>query len=566
MRVTRTFAERNTEEMLAAEIRAGTDASVGIIHVRTRDEVYRAVNTLRLVLTTGGGTYHEWDIVNGTREFTPVDIEEELKPGDGMMDFVAALTEVGNSNKVTDIGGGNEFFVFVNPQPFLDNNPMVYQLFHRYSRVLPTTNITIILVTPDVGLPDQYNELLRVISLERPSLAELSRVYDMVKDTVYVEGESFNLLGSFEDDHRDRLLNAAAGLTCDRFEQLLSVAIVTSSRLENRMVDPEEVINAVAHGKTEIINENEMLELFQPEDMSQVGGMENLKAWVRKRRNCYSDEAAEFGITPPKGAVFVGPPGTGKSLVAKAIASELGVRPIRFNMSAVFSKYVGDTEGRMRSALGLVQAVAPVVLFIDEIDKAMSGTGGSGDSGVASRALGILLTFLQENESPIFVFATANDISGLPPELFRVGRFDKTFASGLPNKRERREILKIHLKKRRNRDIDELDQDDIENVLDAMAGFVGSEVEGAVAESLINAFDEGEEVTANHILAATQTFKPISVAFADRIREMTAWAEQNATPAGLTESATASRQPRQVRVSRRSRQVQTKDSGGGAKH
>jgi SpoVK/Ycf46/Vps4 family AAA+-type ATPase len=261
--------------------------------------------------------------------------------------------------------------------------------------------------------------------------------------------------------------------------------------------------------------------------MDQVGGLDNLKEWVVKRRACFSTEAKEFGIEAPKGAGLFGPPGTGKSLSAKAIASSLGLPLIKFDVGRVFQSLVGQSEERVRASLKMLDSLAPCVVLLDEIDKAFQ-TNSGGDSGVSQRVLGAILTHMQESSSPIFWVFSANRVDRLPPELLRRGRLDEIFAVTVPDEDERLEILKIHLNKRKQKadDIPELDA-----AVAASEGYVPAEIEQAVKDALIEAFTNGGAITGPLIAEQLANMKPLSEAFAEDFNAMQQWAENNARPA-----------------------------------
>jgi SpoVK/Ycf46/Vps4 family AAA+-type ATPase len=235
--------------------------------------------------------------------------------------------------------------------------------------------------------------------------------------------------------------------------------------------------------------------------------------------------------------VFVGPPGTGKSLSAKAVASEFGVPLLRFDFGRVFNSLVGSSEQRMRQALKAVESMSPCVLFCDEIDKGLAGLGGSGDSGTSQRVFGTFLTWLQENKAPVFTMITANNIWQMPPEMMRRGRFDAIFASSLPNDQERIDILKIHLDKVGKLDIlpstKRTQRTALAGFLAASNGYVGSEIESAVQDGLIEAFYKEETFTIDHVTDALREMVPLSTSYKIPIVAMVMWAQQNATPAGL---------------------------------
>jgi len=249
----------------------------------------------------------------------------------------------------------------------------------------------------------------------------------------------------------------------------------------------------------------------------------------------FTDEAMEFGITPPRGITLVGPPGTGKSLVAKATAHMLGLPLIRFDVSRIFQSLVGSSEAKVRATLKLVDAMAPCVLFMDELDKVFGGTvsGLQGDSGVGQRVLGSILTWLQEGDAPVFVVATANRVEYLPPEMMRRGRMDEVFSVQTPSEVERMEILRIHARKR-GHDPDEIE--DLDVAVAASNGYVGAELEAAVADALVAAFaSEDKTLTGQLIAQELSDLKPLSQAFPEQFQDMAEWAHNNARPANAGE-------------------------------
>jgi SpoVK/Ycf46/Vps4 family AAA+-type ATPase len=256
--------------------------------------------------------------------------------------------------------------------------------------------------------------------------------------------------------------------------------------------------------------------------------------------------------------VFVGIPGTGKSLAAKAISQVLGVPLVRLDFGRVFNSFVGRSEERMRVALKMVESMSPCVLFCDEVDKGLGGIGGSGDSGTSSRVLGSFLTWLQENKTPVFTMVTANNITGLPPELLRRGRFDAIFAAGLPNEAERMEILKIHLRKR-GYDLAKFPAKDKNNVMVLSAGYVGAEIEAAVQDGLIDAFAAEEKFSLRHVGEALERMVPLSKAHNALIQEMTLWMQNNATPASKSGSQKAEGKNKVTQLSSRRTRVRVTD-------
>jgi len=525
MKVSSTMAERHSENDFAENLRILSDSGAGVIHIRT-NEVVRATLSCRQSVLVDGNHCREWDIANGFREFDVSNMFKNSVGGDGNTDIHSCMAVPGSKIADTEEDEIYTYFIFVNPQYWMEGNPIITHYLQQYCHTLASTNVRVLLITPDTPLPDPLNDSVVTIHFDTPSHAELKAYLGGVFNGV--EG---NILDVDEDDDMDKICYAGAGMSREAFEMYASIAVVQSATEgEDSTVGMEDIISGINKGKTEVINKNDILELYPSESIDDVGGMENLKEWVNKRADCYSDEAKEFGVEAPKGLVLVGIPGTGKSLVAKAIASELGVPLVRLDFGRVFNSLVGKSEERMRVALKMVESMAPCVLFCDEIDKGLGGIGGSGDSGTSSRVLGSFLTWLQENETPVFSMVTANNISGLPPELLRRGRFDAIFSTGFPTPDEVKEVLSIHLRKR-GWDIKAYKASSIQGVLNAARGYVPAEIEAAVKDGLVAAFSEGVDLEMSHVTNALKAMVPLSKTYGEQIQKMALWMENNATPA-----------------------------------
>ena len=254
--------------------------------------------------------------------------------------------------------------------------------------------------------------------------------------------------------------------------------------------------------------------------------LDTLKEWLRLRERTFSAAARDFGLPPPKGVALIGLPGTGKSLTAKAIGALWGVPLLRLDVGAIYSSYMGESERRARHALQLAEAIAPCVVWIDEMEKGLAH--GGNDTGTSTRVMGTLLTWMAEKTSPCFVVATANDVSALPPELLRRGRFDEIFFLDLPSRQEREEILGVHIR-RSGRDMAGFD---LTAVADRTEGFVGAELAQVVHDALLSAFDAGRELTTPDLVAAAGRVVPLSVAQRERVGALRSWlAEGRAQPA-----------------------------------
>ena len=270
-----------------------------------------------------------------------------------------------------------------------------------------------------------------------------------------------------------------------------------------------------------------------PGGLDAVGGLDNLKAWLTARRLAYSAKAREYGLPAPKGALLAGVPGCGKSLTAKAIATAWGVPLLRVDLGALKSKFVGESEGNLRKAFRVIEAIGRCVVWFDEIEKALQGaSSGSADGGVSADALGAVLSWMQERQGEAFVIATANDVTGLPPELLRKGRFDEIWWIDLPTRQERAAILQTALTAHGR----SKHRIDVVAVSDACDGFTGSEIAALVPDALFAAFaDGGREITTEDLLTAAKTVTPLSKTAAEKIKALRAWASGRARPATSTE-------------------------------
>jgi len=298
----------------------------------------------------------------------------------------------------------------------------------------------------------------------------------------------------------------------------------------------------IAAEKAQSLKKGGILEVVDtPADLADVGGLDALKAWLLRRRTAFSPEAAAFGLPLPRGILLLGIPGTGKSLTARATAGVLGKPLLRLDAGRLFAGVVGESEANLRRAIAMAEAAAPCVLMVDEIEKALSGSrsSGSADGGTAARVFGALLSWLQDRQSPVFVVATANDISQLPPELLRKGRLDEIFFLDLPGETEREAIWRIHIARRR-RDPAAFDIGDLVSRSD---GFTGAEIEQAFIDALYAAYEAGREVGQGDIGEALRRTVPLSVTMAEDIRALRQWAARRTrTAAGTPAAAPASRQ------------------------
>lgn len=394
-----------------------------------------------------------------------------------------------------------------------DDKPRMIRTFRNIA-MQEGSNKTLVFSQPFLQLPKELEKDVHIFELPYPNSIDLETIYHKVCKKYKIPKK--------EPDHE--LIEAALGLTIMEAEKAFSLAYVENGKLTGAEVP------LVIREKENVIKKSGFLEYYHPkETMNDVGGLENLKDWLEKRGRGFDKNAKEFGLTYPKGIMLLGIPGTGKSLTAKAVGNLWHFPLLRLDMGKIFGGIVGESESNIREALKIAEAIAPSILWIDEIEKGMSGISSSGhtDGGTTARVLGTFLTWMQEKTKPVFVVATANDISQLPPELLRKGRVDEIFFVDLPTEKERKEILKIHL----NRKGRKPEKFDIEKLAKESKGFSGAELEEVVKEALFQAYDEEKEIADEHILAAIKKTYPLSRTMHETIGQMRKWAESRAVNA-----------------------------------
>jgi len=402
--------------------------------------------------------------------------------------------------------------------PYL-KDPTVVRRLREVAFGLRTSNKTVILLGGVLKIPPEIEKEVTVVDLALPNADQLSQTLTHVIESVQRNGKIDLAL---DKRQRTRLIQACLGLTENEAADAIAKAIVQAKgRLDG------DAVEAVTAEKQQIIRKSGLLEFYASEErLTNVGGLETLKDWLRKRVRAFSDEARAFGLPEPKGILLVGVQGCGKSLVAKAVANSWRLPLLRLDVGRLFASLVGSSEENLRNAIKVAESIAPVVLWVDEIEKGFSGVGSSNvsDAGTAARVFGSFITWLQEKKSPVFVIATANNVSQLPPELVRKGRFDEIFFVDLPDAAERNAIWKIHLHKR-NRDPNQFNMHTLAMASD---GLSGAEIEQAVIAGLYEAFDKSRPLTEGDLLDVLQDTVPLSQMMAEEIEELRSWARQRA--------------------------------------
>ncbi len=406
-------------------------------------------------------------------------------------------------------------YLFKDFHPFLTRtNFAVIRRLKDIALHLRNSRKTIVLISPVMEIPAELDKEITVINLPPPTKEDLAMLLDQAIDDLR---ESQQVEIDLDGEGRERLLQAALGLTLGEAENVFAKIIVKNQRLS------AEHVNEVFAEKQQIIRKSGLLEYYAAdEDFRSVGGLSVLKEWLNKRAVAFTAEAQAFGLPAPKGVLLLGVQGCGKSLCAKAVSRLWQLPLLRFDMGRMFGSLVGSSEENVRRAIAVAESIAPAVLWVDEIDKAFSGSQSSNvaDGGTTARVFGTFLTWLSEKSAPVFVVATANDVSQLPPELLRKGRLDEIFYVDLPLDQERADIFRIHLAKR-NRNPDEFD---IPALVAASQEFSGAEIEEAIISALYDAFYAQQDLASTHVFTALSQTVPLARTMAEKVSEQRNWA------------------------------------------
>ena len=392
------------------------------------------------------------------------------------------------------------------------------------------TKRMLVVLTPIIKLPIELEKEFALIETQLPGKRQLMEVLDGIIEGSDLKGDMVP-----RNDRKEELVEAALGLTTNEAENALSLSIVRPRIAKDPNIwDPKIVMEE----KCAALKKTGLLEYIpvNPEGLNQVGGMKNLKEWVRKRKNAFTQRARDFGLPPPRGMLCVGPAGAGKSLCAKAISGELVMPLLRLDMGKMFGSLVGQSEANIRMAIQVAEALAPCILWIDEVEKGLAGSSaGALDSGVGARVLGTILTWMQEKLSSVFVYATANDVTALPPEFLRKGRFDEMFSVALPNDKERKEILEIHIRKRSRGAMIDNGRLVLDQFVVATEGFSGAEIEAGIVESMYAAFDAGKDLNAFDLQESFDSTLPLSKTMKEKLDKLAAWCKDRTRPANTVE-------------------------------
>lgn len=383
----------------------------------------------------------------------------------------------------------------------------------------------VIFIASELLIPDSMQKEITILDMPLPTLDEIKAKFDkMVSQNNQID------TSGLDDEGKEKLCKAALGLTLQEAENAFALAMVNDGRIDGNDLP------IILSEKMQVIKKTGILEFINTDiKISDVGGLENLKNWLNKRNNSWSESAKKYCLPAPKGVLITGVPGCGKSLTAKAMSAAWQLPLLKLDFGKIFSGIVGSSEENMRKAIKTAEAVAPSILWVDEIEKSLSGINSNGDSGTSSRIFGTFLTWMQEKTAPVFVIATANNISGLPAELLRKGRFDEIFFVDLPTHRERKEIFKLHLAKRlKDKDVASkliLNDDLYEKLAGLTEGFVGAEIEQVVITALYEAFFNKRPLEISDLENTIKNVVPLSVTQKEQILSLRQWANIRAVAA-----------------------------------
>jgi len=478
-----------------------------LIYVLSYEEA-RVIDCIKELADKRNKAVYLWTTTQGIRK-----VEDSSKADDSTRDPINALNFIERQTNAA-------IFILQDFHPYLNDNTVIRKLRDLVEN-LKETYESIVILSPILQVPVELEKDLVVVDFDLPKKEDLGKLLDDIAETV---GKTNDVLVNLTPETKEKLVTASLGFTLNEAENAFARAIVVDKSL-----GPEDV-DKILEEKKQVIRKSGFLEYFNStEMMANVGGLDQLKDWLEGRGRAFSTKAKEYGLPAPKGILLIGVQGCGKSLTAKAVAGLWKLPLLRFDVGKVFSGIVGSSEDNMRRAIRSAESVAPVVLWIDEIEKALSGVHSStfSDAGTSARVFSTFITWLQEKTKPVFVVATANNISQLPPELLRKGRFDEIFFVDLPSREERKEIYSIHIKKKK-RDPSKFD---LEKLAAESDGFSGAEIEQAVVSGLFDSFVKERDLSDGDIIKSVKETVPLSVTMKEDIDKLREWAKVRARPA-----------------------------------
>ena len=477
------------------------DAGYPILYMNTFEEL-KGVKSI--ISASGARQVLSWSYAEGLVLYKNGEAQDLYK-NDLAKTPIAIFLEQLLADSLYELEG--KVIVFKDIHHYLEEPEVISLLKQLVNKINLGADFSIIFLSPIVKIPKELEKFITIIEAEYMG-------YDAIRKEI-VDFIEYQELPKVADKLLDELAMAFKGLTKFEINNLLALAYANDGELTRAD------LGLIFEQKKQMIMKSGILEMVNvKESVDDIGGLENLKEWFAKKAKVIKNihEAEKFGVDMPKGVLIAGVPGCGKSLNAKAASTLFEVPLLRMDMGRLMGKYVGESEGNMRRAIALSEAISPCVLWIDELEKAFAGINGHGGSEVTVRLFGNFLTWMQDKESPVFVVATANNIMDLPPELMRKGRFDEIYFVGLPKADERKKILQIHIKKRRPKDLAGIDLD---KLVGKTEGYSGADLEGVVKDAVEDAFANGKQaVTTDDILRMIENTHSLSEIMKEPLEKM----------------------------------------------
>ena len=465
-----------------------------LIYIPTTEEERLEKAIANVTQTMGNRNVYLWDFVDGYGD-------NPNNTGFGKRNPLQALEFI---EKLPSKVGG--VFILRDYQRFLEDISISRKL-RNLSRTLKAQPKNIVIISPQVTIPEELTEIFTVLDFPLPTATEIKTE---ITRLISATGQSLS------EQLLNELVRSAQGLSLERIRRVLTRAIAFHGKIE-----PEDV-ELILEEKRQSIRQTQILDFYPAtEQISDIGGLNNLKNWLLRRGGAFSEKARAYGLPNPRGLLLVGIQGTGKSLTAKAIAHHWHLPLLRLDVGRLFGGLVGESDSRTRQMINLAEALSPCILWIDEIDKAFAGATGKGDSGTTSRVFGTFITWLAEKQSPVFVVATANNIQSLPPEMLRKGRFDEIFFVGLPSQEEREAIFEVHLSRLRPHNLNNYD---LKRLAYETPEFSGAEIEQTLIEAMHIGFSQNRDFSTDDILEAASQIVPLAKTAQEQIQFLQNWA------------------------------------------
>src|SRR6184192_36701 len=517
------------------------NSSSPLVIVETVEEM-RALEVIRHAAFDLQLPVFEWSVADGLVRYEK---KPKRPPGSGseVQDFLAPVTQ----DEIYVAAGAGSILNTQQPEGMLAHlrtltieAVFVLKDFHRHlDSAIVTRRLreaaqdfargrsTMVITGQAVPLPPEVEALAEYLELPLPDNARLKQI---AEETFTRLSKKLSLKRKTLPEDMETIAGNMRGLTEEEAERAIAQAMVARYAL------CPEVAEEVLQAKKEILRRSGMLEFIDcQESMATVGGLENLKRWLARRKGTWEESARAAGLEPPRGVIILGVQGCGKSMCARAVAGEWNLPLVKFDTAAIFDKYIGETEKRIQKVFRVAEGLAPCVFWIDELEKIFAGSGpdsASVDAGISSRILAAFLGWMQERKAPVFVAATCNNVTALPPELIRKGRFDELFFVDLPNQSERKQIFAIQLKRRKRNPA----EFDLDRVAAAARGFSGAEIDAAVQTALYAAYTSKQPLTTQALLDALKATVPLSTTRAEGIQGLREWAKTRAVAASVADA------------------------------